>query len=171
MFTVHRIFFGFFVVVLLPTAEAHTLSTCSFQIWFLNTLMYVTCVHPHQSWCAPPYSLSHAPCFCHSILGVIDVILDVAETTRINLLLSAHMELWCWSQSFTLNLSGDTRCKEEGRSLLGWAQLCDLSSSAASCAYSSSTSQSSDTGKPDCARRRRQFWQTGNRDWCCPDRK
>lgn len=27
-------------------------STCSFQIWFPNTLVYVMCVHHHQLWCA-----------------------------------------------------------------------------------------------------------------------
>lgn len=108
-------------------------SACSFQIGALNTPTCYNVCTSSSSILMCPYSLSHGPCIRHSILGVIDVILGIAETTRINLLLSAYRGLWCWSQSFTLNLCGDTWCKEEHR-VFWLSQLYDLLSSAASCA-------------------------------------
>lgn len=135
-----RVFF-----VLLQTAQAHTLwSNVFFSNGIPNMLMYIMCVHHHQFWCGPRFTAAwclllpfHFRCYWCDIIYI-------PETTRNNLLLSAYMGLWCWSQSFTLNLLGDTWCKEEDR-VFWLSQLYDLSSSAASC-VSCSTLQNPDTG-------------------------
>lgn len=100
----------------------------------LITLKRRVCLHYHKFWRDPiihcradKASFSSS----QSIEGVIDGILDIAETTRIYLLLSAYMWLWCWSQTFTLNLRGDTWCWEQD-GVFRLSQSRDLSSSAVS---------------------------------------
>lgn len=76
---------------------SHTLADCesSYLIQYaLFKFLYVMCVHHHQFWYATTFSVAR-PLLLPSVLGEIDVILDIAETTRINLLLSACIELWC----------------------------------------------------------------------------
>lgn len=119
-----RIFFSSF----LPTTQPNILMILS----KLYTLMYLVCVH-HQFWCVPIFTVAW-PLLLPFPVWRYWCDIRRRRGRKNQLLLAAYMELWCWSQSFTLNLSGDTQRKEEEDKVFWLSLLYDLSSTAASCA-------------------------------------
>lgn len=88
-----------------------------------NALINMKCTYNDHFWCP--------------VMGISDVRPDKAGKTRIYLLLSDYMCLWCWSRSCTLNLWH--MMLRGGQSLLAEAVLWSL-------ILSSSTSQNPDMG-------------------------